>query len=116
MLRPVSGRPEEALGHNWVGLGQERQGKSHVAEVVTQSTAVMERRHTFSAPGEPGHTERLNNVHTTVPGFLCDGGIIDYKLVKRDFPGGPVAYLGCAPSAGNRVPSLVRELDPTGHN
>lgn len=88
MLRPVSGHPEEALGHDWVGLGQERQGKSHVAEVVTQRSAVIERRHTFSAPG---HTEHLNNVYTTVPGFLRDGRIIDYKLVKRDFPGDPGA-------------------------
>ena len=32
---------------------------------------------------------------------------------KGDFPGGPVAKI---PSSQRKLPSVVRELDPTGYN
>ena len=38
------------------------------------------------------------------------------KIVYRDFPGDPVAKALHSQSRGTRVQSLVRELDPTGHN
>ena len=41
---------------------------------------------------------------------------VPIRILLGGFPGGPVARTLCSQCRGARVSSLVRKLDPTGHN